>query len=438
MKNTDQTFGPTSEALFERAKKVSPGGVHSPVRAFKSVGGTPIFFKSASGATLTTVEGHTLIDFCMGFGPHILGHRDADVSEVVHQAVETAWAFGACDPYSLDLAEWVIQKLPHLEMLRFVSSGTEAVMSALRVARGATGRSHIVKFEGCYHGHVDSLLVKAGSGLAGRSASDSLGVPPEFVSTTHVLPLDNEDALEKFFAENGERIAAVIVEPLPANYGLLEQRTEFLKKIFSVAHKHKALVIFDEVISGFRLSLGGMAERLGVTPDLVTFGKVLGGGLALGAYGGRKDLMSMVAPQGAVYQAGTLSANPIAVQAGLATLKKMERVNGYDVLNQRTTQFCEDIGAFLKAQSLPMVLDHVGSIFWFRGITDRPIRCLDQIPSTHAETFKKFFHECLKHKIYLAPSGYEVGFLSLAHSPQVLDQALEGLKKALRATFAKQ
>ena len=425
----------TSESLFERAKKISPGGVHSPVRAFKSVGGTPIFFKSAKGAELTTVEGRTLIDFCMGFGPHILGHRDDEVSEAVHGAVETAWAFGACEPYSLELAEWVVDRLPHIEMLRFVSSGTEAVMSALRVARAATGRSHIVKFEGCYHGHADSLLVKAGSGLAGPSAADSLGVPPEFAATTHVLPLDDDSALEEFFARQGAQIAAIILEPLPANYGLLEQRPEFLKKIFAVAEKTGTLVIFDEVISGFRIGLGGMAQRLGVQPDLVTFGKVLGGGFAVGAYGGRKDLMSLVAPQGGVYQAGTLSANPVSVQAGLATLRKIERVNAYEILEQRASGFCSRLNGFLKAQGFPMQVRHVGSIFWFHGLSDRPIRRLEQIPPSHAENFRRFFHECLKQGVYLAPSGYEVGFLSLAHDDVILEKAQKGLESALRKTF---
>ncbi len=426
-----------SAELFERSKKVAPGGVHSPVRAFKSVGGTPIFFKSAKGAQLTSVEGETYIDFCMGFGPHILGHRDPDVSSVLHEAVDTAWAFGTCEPYSLELAEWVTKNVPHVEKIRFVCSGTEAVMSALRVARGATGRTRIVKFEGCYHGHVDSLLVKAGSGLAGEAASDSLGVPAEFASTTHVLPLDDEATLEKFFTEHGHTVAAIILEPLPANYGLLVQREEFIKKAVQAAKKSQALVIFDEVISGFRTALGGMAERLNITPDLVTYGKILGGGLAVGAYGGRQDLMSLVAPEGSVYQAGTLSANPIGMRAGLATLEKIKRVNAYEILEKKTEMFRNEIQDFLTKKSFPMDISSYASLFWFHSKTNETIRRLDQIPKGHAESFKKFFHQLLKQKIFLAPSGYEVGFMSMAHTDSILEQSIKGIKEAFTAVYEK-
>ena len=318
-----------SREYFERALRVAPGGVHSPVRAFKSVDGTPLFFRSAQGAIMISVEGRDYIDFCQSFGPLILGHRDPEVSEVIKEAITTAWSFGGCEPYSLELAEWITTRVPWVEMLRFVSSGTEAVMSALRVARAATGRSRILKFEGCYHGHADSLLVKAGSGLAGEAASSSAGVSDAVANETLVASLDDEDNVRAIFAEHGKEIAAVILEPQPANYGLLIQRREFIEEILKIAKEHGSLVIFDEVISGFRVALGGMAEVFELRPDLVCYGKVIGGGFPVGAYGGRRDLMEMVAPSGPVYQAGTLSANPVGMRAGLATLQKIERVDAF-------------------------------------------------------------------------------------------------------------
>jgi len=325
-----------SREYFERALRIAPGGVHSPVRAFKGVGGTPIFFRSAQGGTMTSVDGREYVDFCQSFGPLILGHRDRDVAAAVREAIETAWSFGASEPYSLELAEWITSRLPWVEMLRFVSSGTEAVMSALRVARAATNRNRILKFEGCYHGHSDSLLVKAGSGLAGAAASSSAGVSEHVAGETLVAPLDDEGAVKKVFDQFGAEIAAVILEPLPANYGLVIQRREFIEETIRLARAHGALVIFDEVISGFRVALGGMAEVLGIHPDLVTYGKVIGGGFPVAAYGGRRDLMQLVAPAGPVYQAGPLSANPVGMRAGLATLEKVERVNAYAQLESRT------------------------------------------------------------------------------------------------------
>src|SRR5256885_8483065 len=277
-----------SRELFDRATRITPGGVHSPVRAFKGVGGTPVFFRSAEGATMTSVDGRAYIDFCQSFGPLILGHRDSDVSEAVREAIDTAWSFGACEPYSLELAEWITSRLPWVEMLRFVSSGTEAVMSALWVARAATNRNRILKFEGCYHGHVDSLLVKAGSGLAGESASSSAGVSAAVAAETLVASLDDEQTVRAIFEEHGADIAAVILEPQPANYGLLIQRREFIAETVALARQHGSLVIFDEVISGFRVALGGMAAVLGLQPDLVTYGKVIGGGFPVGAYGRRR------------------------------------------------------------------------------------------------------------------------------------------------------
>src|SRR5437773_67746 len=366
-----------SGKYFERALRVCPGGVHSPVRAFKGVGGTPIFFRSAQGAKLTSVEGREYIDFCQSFGPLILGHRDPDVSAAVEEAIETAWSFGACEPYSLELAEWITSRLPWVEMLRFVSSGTEAVMSALRVARAATNRNRILKFEGCYHGHSDSLLVKAGSGLAGVAASSSAGVTSQVASETLVAPLDDEDAVRKLFDEFGKEIAAVILEPLPANYGLLIQRRDFIEEVVKIAREHGALVIFDEVISGFRVALGGMAEVLGMRPDLVTYGKVIGGGFPVAGYGGRRDLMELVAPVGPVYQAGTLSANPVGMRAGLATLQKIERVGAYKVLEERTGRLCDRLNSDFKERGLTLYITRSASIFWLHARTKEPIRRID-------------------------------------------------------------
>ena len=420
----------SSTDLFDRSLRLSPGGVHSPVRAFKGVGGTPVFFRSAQGAMLTSVEGDDYIDFCQSFGPLMLGHRDPDVSEVVREAIDTAWSFGACEPYSLELTEWITSRLPWVGMLRFVSSGTEAVMSALRVARAATGRSRILKFEGCYHGHADSLLVKAGSGLAGESASSSAGVSENVAGETLVASLDDEASVRTVFMEHGSEIAAVILEPQPANYGLLLQRREFIEETVKIARKHGALVIFDEVISGFRVAMGGMAEVLGIRPDLVTYGKVIGGGFPVGAYGGRRDLMEMVAPTGPVYQAGTLSANPVGMRAGLATLQKIERVNAFHILDERTAKFCDGLTDAFAQKGLPVQVTRTASLFWLHAKTDRVIRRLEDIPAGHAEQFARVFHAALKRGIYFAPSGYEVSFLSLAHTDELLERAASAILAA--------
>ena len=420
-----------SREYFERASRVSPGGVHSPVRAFKGVGGTPVFFRSAQGGILTSVEGRDYIDFCQSFGPLMLGHRDPDVAEAVREAIETAWSFGACEPYSLALAEWITARLPWVEMLRFVSSGTEAVMSALRVARAATNRNRILKFEGCYHGHSDSLLVKAGSGLAGESASSSAGVSDNVASDTLVAPLDDEPAVREIFERFGKEIAAVILEPLPANYGLLAQRREFIEETVRVARAHGALVVFDEVISGFRVALGGMAEVLGMRPDLSTYGKVIGGGFPVAAYGGRKDLMELVAPVGPVYQAGTLSANPVGMRAGLATLQKLEAVHAYDQLEQKTKVFCDRLNSELQARDLRFAVARQASIFWLHLKTEKPIRRIEEIPSESSAAFARVFHAALDRGVYLAPSAFEVNFMSLAHSDELLDQAHEAILSAV-------
>jgi len=418
-----------SNGLFQRSLQVAPGGVHSPVRAFKSVGGSPLFFERGEGAYLFSVEGQRFIDFCQSFGPNILGHRDPDVEKVLRETVELGWCFGACEPYSLELAEFIHLHLPWVERIRFVCSGTEAVMSALRVARAATNRTAILKFDGCYHGHADSMLVKAGSGLAGRASSDSAGVPDFVAAHTFVCPLDDDEALERIFKTSGKEIAAVIIEPMPANYGLLLQRPEFVQNVFDLAHANGALVILDEVISGFRVAFGGMAERLGVTPDLVTYGKILGGGLAVGAYAGRADLLNLVAPAGSVYQAGTLSANPLAMRTGLATLRKLRGDGIYDLLEERTNRFVLQLKEVLSPAGFDAI--NLGSVFWIHPKAKKPVRNLTDLAANLNVQYAKLFHQLLEKGVYLAPSGYEVGFVSLAHSDAVLEDALEKIKEAV-------
>lgn len=421
-----------SEILFERAKRVAPGGVHSPVRSFKGLDRAPVFFESAEGCFLKSVEGKRYIDYCMSFGPLILGHRHPEVQEAVLEMIHTAWTFGACERYSLELAEWLQAEIPFLERMRFCSSGTEAVMSALRVARAATGREKILKFDGCYHGHADSLLVKSGSGLAGESSSSSAGVSETVAHDTLVTPLDDDASLERVFSERGKEIAAVIVEPLPANYGLLPQRKEFLQKMVNLAQANGCLVIFDEVISGFRVAKGGMAEILGIRPDLVTYGKIIGGGFPVGCYGGKKDLMDLVAPMGPVYQAGTLSANPVGMRAGLATLKTMQKLDGWNELQRRGEDLASKIRAVLAKHGEGLEIMSFGSLFWIHKTSGQTIRCINQIPKDQVDSFRGLFLRSLDKGLYLAPNAYEVGFVSLAHTPEVLQETVSILEASLQ------
>ena len=422
--------------LYERALETAPGGVHSPVRAFYGVGGTPIFFASGHGARLTDVTGHNYIDLCMSFGPLILGHRDQAVATAVHEAVDRGWSFGACEPYSLALAEWIRARVPWLERLRFVSSGTEAVMSALRVARAATGRSKILKFEGCYHGHADGMLVRAGSGLAGPTAATSAGIPAGTLAHTMVAPLDSEHVIDEAFQVADSDLAAVILEPVPANYGLLPQRSEWIHHLVARCRKAGALVIFDEVITGFRSGPEGAAGVLGVVPDLVCYGKVIGGGFPVAAYGGRADLMNLVAPAGLVYQAGTLSANPVGMRAGLVTLEQMADREGWTVLERRSETFVKGLTERLAESGPDLGVTRHASIFWIhrRRAGGDAIRRPDRIPSDQADWYRRFFHAAIANGVYLPPSPYEVCFLSLAHDDLTLALAADALvEAALRA-----
>lgn len=418
--------------LFARALNVAPGGVQSPVRAFRAVGGLPIFIERAAGPALIDVTGRTFIDFCQSFGPLLLGHRDRDVQHVVTAALEDGWTYGCCEPYSLQLAEWITDHVPWVERIRFVSSGTEAVMSALRVARAATGRSRILKFDGCYHGHADSMLVRAGSGLAGQAVASSAGVSAAVAAETLVAPLDDDDALDQAFDAHGGEIAAAIVEPLPANYGLLPQRDAWLRHLADRCRRAGALLIFDEVISGFRVGKTGMAGLVGIRPDLVTYGKVIGGGFPVGAYAGRQALMEWVAPAGSVYQAGTLSANPIGMRAGLASLTKVDGMNGWALLDERTRLFCDRLVEGFDGLEHPPAVVRRGSIFWIAPRSQEPVRRPDRIPADHSAWFARFFHAAIARGVYLPPSPYEVGFVSLAHDEPTLQTAAWALVAAAR------
>jgi glutamate-1-semialdehyde 2,1-aminomutase len=415
-----------SDELFERARLVSPGGVHSPVRAFKGVGGTPRFMTGGHGAFITDIDGRDLIDFCMAFGPLILGHGNAPVRDAAVAAIHRGWSLGTAEPYSLALAEFITKRIPWVQSVRFVNSGTEAVMSALRVARGATGRDKVLKFDGCYHGHTDAMLIRSGSGLAEAAVPDSAGLDHATLGGTVVAPLNDEAALDEVFARHGAQIAAAIIEPMPANYGLLPQRREFLAHLAKLCRQHGALLIFDEVISGFRIGLQGCAGHYGFEPDLVTYGKVIGGGFPVGAYGGKRQYMELVAPAGPVYQAGTLSANPVAMCAGLAALEQLEDGRVYRQL--------EALGAELETRLgkiSGLTVQRLGSVFWpYLAADAAPLRSLGDLKAKPAAAFGPVFHSVLDAGVYLAPSAFEVGFLSAAHSSAHVDALVTALATA--------
>ena len=425
------TAGPISESWFERARRVLPGGVNSPVRAFRAVGGTPVVIDRAEGAELISVDGVRYLDFVGSWGPLILGHAHPEVLAAIHAAVDRGTTVGAPCPGEVELAERIVEAYPGLEQIRCVSSGTEAVMSAVRLARGITGRDGIVKFAGCYHGHADHLLVEAGSGLVTFGEPSSAGVPAAMVRHTHVLPLDDETAVEAFFQEHGASIAAVLLEPLPANNGLLVQRPEFLQALRRITLQHGALLIFDEVISGFRLGRGGVAARFGVEPDLVTFGKVVGGGMPVGAFGGRRESMAHLAPQGRVYQAGTLSGNPVAMAAGAKALEILDRDDGWSRLEALGQHLDSRMVPIVESAPMPVAWQRVGSIFWLSLGDPEPPRTAAAVDAGQTKAYGRIFHHLLDRQIAMAPSMYEVGFLSLAHREAHLDRLTEHLEAAL-------
>jgi glutamate-1-semialdehyde 2,1-aminomutase len=420
-----------SEAWFERAKRVTPGGVNSPVRAFGSVGGTPLVIRSAAGAMVTDSDGREYLDFVCSWGPLILGHAHAKIVAAVEAACRRGMSYGApCQP-EIELAEEVVAAYPAVEQVRFVSSGTEAVMSAVRLARGATSRDLVVKFSGCYHGHVDYLLVAAGSGLATFGQPSSQGVPKEFAALTRVLPLDDVAAVERLFAAEGDRIAALIIEPVPANNGLLLQRQDFLKALRALCTKHGALLIFDEVISGFRLGTGGAAAHYAIKPDLATFGKVIGGGMPVGGFGGPRKIMKHLSPEGGVYQAGTLSGNPVAMTAGLATLRVLQKEDGWKRLETLGAYLEQRLTSVLAEAPLDAKLVRLGSMFWIAWNTREAPRSAEALDANAAKVYARIFHSLLDQGIALAPSAFEIAFLSLAHTRRDIDRLAEGLRVAL-------
>ena len=398
-----------SEALFTRAQKLIPGGVNSPVRAFRSVGGTPPFIARGEGSKIYDVDGNEYIDYVLSWGPLILGHRPQIVTDALREVLEIGTSFGAPTEREVELAELIRECVPSIEMVRLVSSGTEATMSALRVARGFTGRDLTIKFEGCYHGHVDSLLVKAGSGMATLGIADTAGVPESFAATTLALPFNSIEAVEKAFNERGDKIAAVIVEPVVGNMGCVPPLPGFLEALRSLTLRNGALLIFDEVMTGFRLALGGAQQRFSIKPDLTTLGKIIGAGLPMAAYGGRADVMNKVAPVGPIYQAGTLSGNPLAVSAGIAMLRHLKsHPEIYETVERRTAQ--------LASQVPPgITINRVGSMFTFFFSSD-PVTDWESAKRSDTGRFKQFFHWMLDRGIYLAPSQFEAGFVSSAHT----------------------
>ncbi|MGH8132685.1 MAG: glutamate-1-semialdehyde 2,1-aminomutase [Steroidobacteraceae bacterium] len=422
---------PRSAQLYERACRVIPGGVNSPVRAFRAVGGTPLFIARGAGAQLIDVDGHSYLDLVGSWGPLIAGHAHPAVLAAVTAALSHGTTYGAPCAAEVELAERVVAAYPAVEQLRCVSSGTEAVMSAIRVARAFTGRDLIVKFAGCYHGHADHLLVAAGSGLATLGRPSSAGVPAAFTACTRVLPLDDEAAIEALFRREGARIAAVIIEPVPANHGLLPQRREFLECLRRVTREHGALLIFDEVISGFRLARGGAAELLGIAPDLATFGKVIGGGMPVGAFGGARRIMARLAPDGDTYQAGTLSGNPVAMAAGLATLDVLERESGWQRLAACGAELERRLQPALARARFPLQLVRVGSLFWISFHEAGAPRTAAALSERELARFGALFHAMLARGVYLPPSAYEACFLSLAHSGEDLARLAQALGDSL-------
>lgn len=420
-----------NEQLFERAQKVIPGGVNSPVRAFRSVGGAPRFIERAKGPHMWDAEGKQYVDYVCSWGPMILGHNHPAVLEALHAAVERGISFGAATEAEIEIAEEIRKIVPSMEEVRLVSSGTEAGMSAIRLARGYTNRNKIIKFEGCYHGHSDALLVKAGSGLLTFGNPSSSGVPASVTEHTLVLEYNNPQQLEEAFAKYGDDIACVIVEAFAGNMNLVRGTQEFIDTMRRLCTKHGALLIVDEVMTGFRVALHGAQSLFNVTPDITMLGKVIGGGMPVAAFGGRADIMEKIAPKGAVYQAGTLSGNPVAVACGMATLKEIQRPGFYDELGGQTKKLVDGLTASARDAGVPFSADSVGGMFGIYFLPERPTGFAD-VMKADQQAFNRFFHEMLGRGVYFAPSTFEAGFVSIAHSDDVIAQTVE----AARGAFA--
>ncbi|KWS04554.1 Glutamate-1-semialdehyde aminotransferase [Lysobacter capsici AZ78] len=422
---------PRSHELFTRASELLPGGVNSPVRAFKSVGGEPFFAQRAQGAYLYDVDGHRYIDYVGSWGPMIAGHAHPQVLAAVETTMRNGLSFGVPNALEVTMAEAITRIVPSCEMVRMVNSGTEATLSAIRVARGATGRSRIVKFEGCYHGHGDSFLVKAGSGALTLGLPNSPGVPAALADLTLTLPYNDFDAATGLFDEAGSEIAGLIIEPIVGNANCIVPKDGYLQHLRALCTKHGVLLIFDEVMTGFRVALGGAQQRYGITPDLSTFGKIIGGGMPVGAYGGRRDLMSQVAPSGPIYQAGTLSGNPVAMAAGLATLELIQQPGFHDALERSTHALCDGLEAAAREAGIAFHTTRAPGMFglYFR---DGPVESFADAMGSDTQRFNRFFHGMLERGVYLAPSAFEAGFMSSAHGEAEIAQTIE----AARATFA--
>jgi glutamate-1-semialdehyde 2,1-aminomutase len=429
---SQQLIQTRSEALFDAAQLHIPGGVNSPVRAFRGVGGNPVFFKSAKGAWLHDEDDNRYIDYIGAWGPMILGHNHPKVIAALGKQLEQGTAFGAPTALEVAMAERICSLMPSIESVRLVNSGTEATMSAIRLARGYTGRSKIVKFEGCYHGHVDSLLVKAGSGALTMSAPDSAGIPSELAAQTFVLPYNDTGAVDALFARSGHEIACVIVEPVAGNMNLVPPAPDFLNTLRSATQDNGCLLIFDEVMTGFRVALGGAQELYGIQPDLTTLGKIIGGGLPVGAFGGRKDIMDQLAPLGPVYQAGTLSGNPLAVTAGLVVLEEISRPGFHAELTARTASLLSGLEELAQRAGIAFTTTQVGGMFGCYFSEDQQISSFAQVMACNVERFRRYFHLMLQHGIYLAPSAFEAGFVSSAHTDAEIQLTLQ----AAEASFA--
>jgi glutamate-1-semialdehyde 2,1-aminomutase len=425
-----------SHALFARAQELLPGGVNSPVRAFKSVGGEPFFVERADGAYLYDVDGNRYIDYVGSWGPMIVGHNHPAVRDAVQAAIQNGLSFGAPCAAEVTMAETLTRLVPSCEMVRMVNSGTEATLSAIRLARGATGRSRIVKFEGCYHGHGDSFLVKAGSGMLTLGVPTSPGVPVGLSELTLTLSYNDFEGATRLFEQQGSEIACVIVEPVVGNANCLPPRAGYLQHLRDLCTQHGALLIFDEVMTGFRVALGGAQAHYGVTPDLNTFGKIIGGGMPVGAYGGRRDLMSQIAPSGPIYQAGTLSGNPVAMAAGLAMLELIQAPGFYERLTAATNTLCDGLEAAAREAGVAVTTTRVGGMFGL-FFTDQVVDTYAQAVACDVAAFNRFFHAMLERGVYLAPSAFEAGFLSSAHDSDVIAQTLAAAREAFRVVAAR-
>ncbi len=417
-----------SSQLFRVAQKRIPGGVNSPVRAFRHVGADPFFIERAQGAKIWDVDGNDYIDYVGSWGPVILGHAPKVIVDAVREAAARGLTFGIPNPLEVEMAELICKWMPSIEKVRMVNSGTEATMSCIRLARGFTGHNKIVKFDGCYHGHVDALLVKSGSGALTHGRPDSAGVPEAFVDLTISLPFNNSDLVRQAFHENRDQIAAIILEPIPANAGLYFPRKDFLSILREECTKHGALLIFDEVITGFRLARGGTQEIYGIKPDLSALGKVIGGGLPVGAFGGRAEIMDQLSPDGPVYQAGTLSGNPLAMAAGLAQLHELERIDGWKLLEERGRRFETLVKDAIARAKVDITFHRIGSMFCL-FFASGPVVDLASAQRSDLKMFAKFFHACLKRGVYFAPSQFETGFISTAHALEDIEQTAEVIRQ---------